>query len=213
MAPNDDLAADLADERRALADLLESLTPEQWQTQTLCAAWDVHQMAAHLLAPTEGSTGLLLRLMVRSRGNVDRLGLLVTEHFADLPPEELVARIRANAEVDTAPPFVGMLGPYTDALVHGEDIRIPLGIVDDRPPTRWEPSLDFLLSRRARFGFLPSAAPALTYAATDLTWTRGAGPRVEAPAAALALALTGRAPRLDELVGPGARLLRAFALR
>ncbi len=205
------LVDDLADERLALADLLEGLTPEQWHVQTLCPAWDVHQMAAHLVAPVEGSTGLLLRLMVRSRLSPDRLGLLVTEHFADLPADELVTRLRAHARTELAPPFVGLLGPYTDALVHGEDIRVPLGIRDDRPPQRWAPTLDFLLSRRARLGFLPAAAPRLTYAATDVAWAHGAGPRVEGPAAALALALTRRTPRLDELAGPGVDTLVGWA--
>jgi uncharacterized protein (TIGR03083 family) len=201
----------LEEERLVLADLLEGLTPEQWRAQTLCAAWDVHQMAAHLVAPVDGSTGLLLRLTVRSRFSPDRLGLLVTDHFAGLGDAELVARLRAHARTDFAPPLVGLLGPYTDALVHGEDIRVPLGIGDDRPPQRWAPSLDFLLSRRARLGFRPAAAPRLTYAATDLAWSHGSGPRVEGPAAALALALTCRTARLDELAGPGARILDAWA--
>jgi uncharacterized protein (TIGR03083 family) len=206
-----DLPALLTAERLALADLLDSLAPEQWEVQTLCPAWTVHQMAAHLVAPIEGSTGLLLRSVARARGNADRLGLLVTEAFADLPSTELVRRLRAGAGQVAAPPFVGILGPVTDALVHGEDIRIPLGLSDPGPAERWRPSLDFLLSRRARFGFLPGAAPRLTYAATDTDWTGGAGPRVEAPAGALALALLRRTPRLDELAGPGAEALRSWA--
>lgn len=34
-----DLPAALVAERLALADLLESLTAEQWQVPTLCAGW------------------------------------------------------------------------------------------------------------------------------------------------------------------------------
>lgn len=30
-------------ERRDLADYLETLTPEQWRAQSLCAEWTVHQ--------------------------------------------------------------------------------------------------------------------------------------------------------------------------
>lgn len=203
----------LADERRALAGLLESLTPEQWHVQTLCPAWDVRGMAAHLVVPTEFSTAEMLLGMLRAGGSPDRLAVDMAARRAVLEPSELVARLRDGARSTTAPPIVGLLGPYTDALVHGEDLRIPLGIVDDRPASRWRPTLYFLMTPRARVGFLPSAKPRLTYAATDTAWTGGAGPRVEAPAAALALALMGRTPRLGELVGPGAAALRAYALR
>lgn len=208
------LLDDLADERRALADLLESLDADQWRTPTLCDAWTVHDMAAHLVAPVLGTTRMLVSAMLRSRGNPARLGVLVTDYFTGLTPDELVAALREHADVAFAPPVVGIGGPWTDALVHGEDVRVPLGITDARAPGRWGPALDFLLSRRARVGgFLPGAAPHLTYAATDSAWTGGAGPRVEAPAAALALALTGRVARLDELAGPGSEVLRAFAAR
>ena len=44
-----DLYAALADERRAIAARLDTLTPEQWRTPSLCSSWTVHQMATHLL--------------------------------------------------------------------------------------------------------------------------------------------------------------------
>ena len=203
----------LAAERRALADLLESLTPQQWRVRTLCPAWDVHGMAAHLVVPTEFSTAEMLTEMVRARGNPDRLSVAMAATRARRSSADLVEALRTGARSTKAPPVVGLVGPYTDALVHGEDLRIPLGVADERPAQRWQPALDFLMTPRARIGFLSAARPALTYAATDSTWTGGAGPRVEAPAAALALALLGRTARLDELVGPGSAVLRAHATR
>ena len=39
-------------ERRSLADLLESLTDDQWNTPSLCQGWRVRDVAAHVaLAP------------------------------------------------------------------------------------------------------------------------------------------------------------------
>jgi len=35
-------------ERLAFIDLLESLTEDQWQTPSLCSAWTVEHVAAHL---------------------------------------------------------------------------------------------------------------------------------------------------------------------
>ena len=36
------------DQRAGLADLLESLTPEQWVAPSLCEGWRVRDVAAHL---------------------------------------------------------------------------------------------------------------------------------------------------------------------
>ncbi len=35
--------------RHALIEVLESLTPEQWQLPTVCPGWTVHDVALHLL--------------------------------------------------------------------------------------------------------------------------------------------------------------------
>ena len=203
---------DLADERRALADLLESLTPDQWQVQTLCPAWTVHDMAAHLVVPTEFSKVEMITTMLRARGDTDRLAVLMAARRAQLSSSELVARLRANATSHKAPPIIGVLGPYVDALVHGEDIRTPLGLVDTRPAERWRAALDFLVSSKAKIGFRTRALPDLWFQATDVEWQYGVGDVVSGPAAALGLALMSRdTGRLDELDGPGADRLRAWA--
>nr|WP_281385921.1 maleylpyruvate isomerase family mycothiol-dependent enzyme [Nocardioides luti] len=201
----------MAEERRGIADLLEGLTPAQWRVQTLCPAWDVQGMAAHLLTPATFSTREMVTTLVRTRADLDRVSVEMASRRAVHPPETLVALLREHAAARTAPPVVGVLGPYTDALVHVQDIVIPLGLTDHRPAERWRPTLDFLLSWRARVGFLPRAAPALRYVATDLDWSHGDGPVVEGPGAALGLALMRRTPRLGDLAGPGAETLRAWA--
>ena len=203
----------LADERRSIADLLDGLTPEQWQVQSLCAAWDVRQLVAHLVVPLTVRRRELALGMIRSRGSVDRLMVDLVADRAALAPAELVALLRDRASRRFAPPVVGVLGPYTDLLVHQQDLLIPLGMQDERPPARWRPSLDFLMSPRARLGFLASAKPTLTYRATDLDWQHGTGDVVSGPAAAIALALLGRTPRLDELDGPGSPVLAVHAAR
>ncbi|MFY0407793.1 maleylpyruvate isomerase family mycothiol-dependent enzyme [Solicola sp. PLA-1-18] len=206
-----DLWDDLADERRAIADLLESLTPEQWATQTLCEAWDVHAMAAHLAVPCTFSTLEMVTTMVRARGNPDRLSVLMAARRAELSPAELVALLREKAGARKAPPIVGVLGPYTDALVHTQDVMVPLDLNDDRPAVRWLPSLEFLVSRRARVGFVAAPLPAVRMEATDMGWAHGAGPEVRGTAADLALAMLRRTARLDALTGEGAPVLREWA--
>ncbi|CAN5455950.1 maleylpyruvate isomerase family mycothiol-dependent enzyme [soil metagenome] len=208
-----DIYTALAAERRAIADRLETLTPEQWQVQTLCDAWDVRQLVSHLVVASEFTLGEAVAGMVKARGNPDRLQQVLVDKRTTLSPSELIARLRANAGARKKPPIVGILGPYTDALVHAEDMWIPLGFTDDRDPERWRASLDFLMTKTATVGFLPKPAPALWYQATDLEWQHGTGDVVSGTASALALAILGRTPRLDELDGPGADALRAYARR
>lgn len=209
---DDELRAALAEERRALADLLEGLTDEQWQTQSLCSEWTVKAVAVHLLPGAGTGMGEFLGAVLRSRGSFHRASeSLVAKYVASMSNADVVAQMRAEAEDRWAPPVLGIIGPATDTLVHGEDIRVPLGITDDRPPARWESALDFLVSRKATMGFTPGRVPDLWYQATDAEWQHGRADVVSGPAAALALALTGRSARLDELDGPGAGELRRHA--
>ena len=45
----------LEDERLAFADLLDTLTPEQWDTPSLCGDWTVAEVATHMLVGPTGS--------------------------------------------------------------------------------------------------------------------------------------------------------------
>lgn len=208
-----ELWAALADERRAIADRLDTLTAEQWATPSLCSAWTVHQMAAHLLVSCDFTVAEAVVALARARGNPDTLQLILARKRARLSSPDIVAQLREKAEARKAPPVVGMLGPYTDALVHQLDMWIPLGLDDERPVERWRPALDFLMTKKATVGFLPAPVPDLWYQATDLEWQHGTGDVVSGAAADLGLAILGRTPRLDRLDGPGAQALRAFARR
>ena len=42
----------LEDERLRFADLLDGLTPEQWETRSLCGGWTVAEVATHMMAGT-----------------------------------------------------------------------------------------------------------------------------------------------------------------
>jgi uncharacterized protein (TIGR03083 family) len=201
----------VAAERRALADLLETLGPEQWETPSLCSGWTVRHVAAHVMVGPAGSPAAFLRAMVRGRGSFARANTLLAEDRARRPTATLVADLREHAENRFTPPTMDWHAPLTDLLVHRLDITVPLGLDPGRPLEPWADVLDFLVSRRATRGFLPRGLPGLTYAATDGDWSRGNGPRVEAPVEALALAIARRPVRLDQLTGPGAETLRTWA--
>ena len=201
----------IAAERRALADLLDGLGPEQWASPSLCAGWTVRHVTAHLMAGPTGSWVGFLRAMVRARGSFDRANHLLADDRARLPTTTLVTDLREHAEDRFTPPGLDWHAPLTDLLVHRLDITVPLGLDHGRSPDPWADALDLLVSRKGAPAFLPRGLPRLTYAATDTDWSQGSGSRVEGPAEALALALTRRPVRLDQRSGPGSEQLRTWA--
>ena len=118
--------------------------------------------------------------------------------------------MRANAESHFTPPGSGPLAPLTDTLIHGQDLRLPLGIEDRRPTERWAQSLAFLVTPAAQRGFVPTTLPSVRIAADDVDLTHGEGDLVTGPAWALSMALTLRPAALSHLRGPGLPALTAW---
>lgn len=201
-------------ERAGLADLLEGLTPQQWEQPSLCPSWRVHDVAAHLtLAHTGAATAA--RDLARARGSFDRMIRDAALRQARQPREQLVRTLRVMVGSRRRAPGVTSLEPLLDALVHGQDIAVPLGLERQMPrdaaaaaATRaWQ--LPWPLSRafRAR-----QRLAGLHLVATDTDWSVGAGARVEGPVQGLLLLLTGRQAGLDQLSGPGLPRARASVL-
>ena len=186
--------AEIADERRGFADLIDTLTAEQLATPSLCLGWTVHDIAAHLVLPMVTNMALT-RSLARIKS-----------------PAELAALLRKHAESRFTPPVgLGSIAPLTDAIVHAQDARRPLGIAREIPPARLLAILAFQVSPLAARGFVPKARTAgLSFAASDLDWTAGDGPLVQGTGEALMMALCGRRVALDELTGDG---LAEFASR
>jgi uncharacterized protein (TIGR03083 family) len=201
----------IAAERRAIADMLDGLTPQQWETQSLCTGWTVRHVAAHLSVVLTHGMGTFLVATIRAGGNLHRANRIVVAREAARPIPDIIGDLRANADSRFTPPGLGSEAPLTEVLLHGEDIRVPLGIADGRPAERWRGALDFLLSPKGRRGFAAKGVPDLHYVATDTEWAHGSGDEVHGPAAALGLTISGRPARLSELGGPGLAAVRAWA--
>jgi uncharacterized protein (TIGR03083 family) len=194
----------IASERRALADQLDSLSPEQWGTQSLCDAWTVRDVAAHLVLPHKTSIPAFLVTLVAAGGSFSRANVAMTAKEAKRPPTDLVADIRRYADSRTKPPGFGSEAPLTEVLVHGQDIRIPLGLEDTSATGSWAAALDFLVMPKARRGFVSRSLQGFRFVASDADWEYGRGQEVRGPAVALALAMMGRRARSDDLTGSGA---------
>jgi uncharacterized protein (TIGR03083 family) len=203
----------IAAERRAMADTLDSLTPEQWEAQSLCAGWTVRHVAAHLSVTLTHGMGTFVVAAIRAGGNLHRANRIIVAREAVRPIPDIVGDLRANADSRFTPPGLGSEAPLTEILLHCEDIRVPLSIADNGPAERWRGALDFLVSPKGRRGFAAKGVPELRYVATDTEWAHGSGDEVRGPAAALGLTISGRPARLGELDGPGLAAVRAWAGR
>jgi uncharacterized protein (TIGR03083 family) len=204
-----DVYAEIASARRDLADYLDTLDDEAWQTQSLCSEWTVREVAGHLSMPLSTPGPKVLMAIVANGFNFNKANdKLSRARAAKLSPKELAAALRDNAEHRFKPPFLGPEAPLTDLTVHAADIRRPLGQTVPVPKERARAVLEFLV--KAPQGFVSKKRIAgLRFEATDIDWAHGEGPVVRGPAEALILAITGRTVALDELEGDGVATLRS----
>ncbi|MGJ0120613.1 maleylpyruvate isomerase family mycothiol-dependent enzyme [Williamsia sp. MIQD14] len=199
----DDMFDAIAAERGELADVLDGLDDAQWATQSLCSEWTVRDVAGHLVMPLITGPMTIARTVFRVRGNLARANVVSSRKVAVDHRDELPSLLRAHAESHFTPPFGGPEAPLTDLLVHGQDIRRPLGLTRGFDPARLRVALDFL-STRGAFAFGASRAD-VTWVATDLDWRSGraGAPEIRGPAEAVLLARAGRRVALADLTGDG----------
>lgn len=188
-------------ERADLADLLATLTPAQWDAPSLCDGWRVRDVVAHAFSYEElGLAGLIGRFL--GNGLVPaRVNAAGVAAFADHSTDDLLAIVRRCRRPRGLTTGFGGKIALTDAVIHHQDIRRPLGLPREIPSERL----------RVVLGFACTAPPigaskrikGLTLTATDLDWTAGDGPAVEGPAESLLMAIAGRRGVAQELTGPG----------
>lgn len=204
-----DIFGEIADERRAMADLLASLTDEQLAVQSLCTDWNVHEVAAHLIVPLEVGLPRFMLTILLNRGSFDRANSRLAHAQARRPVVEIIEVLRRRADSHFTPPGAGPEAPLTDVLVHGLDIRWPLGLTRPLQHERLQTSLTFLAHPASKSNATRGGFTGLRLEAPDVDWTHGEGPTVRGEAEALLLAMTGRTVALDHLEGDGVGVLRA----
>jgi uncharacterized protein (TIGR03083 family) len=203
----DDLWSAVAAERRALADDLAGLTPEQWRTRSLCQSWNVAQVLAHMT-----STATLTPLTFA--GSFARAGFSfssfantqIRKHLGPDRDATLAGFVAVTDSRKSPPgPKASWLG---EAIVHAEDIRRPLGIVHTYDAAAVRHVADFYKGSDTLIG-TRSRIAGLSLRATDADWTHGEGELVEGPMLPLLLAMTGRRAGCDDLTGPGVATLES----
>lgn len=176
-------------ERAWLADLLESLTDDEWRTPSLCDAWTVRDVGAHITFAQSSVREIL--------GPAARSGFRYNAFVRDsalrspLTHEEIVAKIRSFLGSRRRVAFITDLEPLIDILVHNQDVARPLGITHPMPPDAAAAAADRVLTTPA--GIKRWRSPkGVRLVATDTDWAWGEGQTVEAPMESHLMRLTGR---------------------
>jgi uncharacterized protein (TIGR03083 family) len=199
----------IAAQRRRICDMADSLSDDQLASASLCGAWTVKDVLAHLLMALETSTTTFVLAMARAKGDFARANVALTAKVAVRPASELIAGLRAKADSRFTPPGSDWHAPLTDNYIHAIDIARPLGLIAPADQADVPDILTFLLSPAARRGFVPVTLPALAVQTADGSFSTGTGPNLVGSAEDLMLALTGRPAGLPGLSGDGVAALRS----
>jgi uncharacterized protein (TIGR03083 family) len=198
----------IAAERKDLADLLETLTTDQWGTESLCTGWTVRVVAGHLVGWYRRSLASMIAKVVTTR-SVDKTVNYFAMTDAQTPTADLIGDLRRNATNRFTPPFAPPEHPLTEIITHSLDIRVPLGLSTSLPPEHVNRSLDYLVSKAATRGMVPKdRVRGLSLSTTDTGWSHGDGPEARGPAVCLLLTVMGRPIGLEGLQGEGVPSLR-----
>ncbi|WP_432563882.1 maleylpyruvate isomerase family mycothiol-dependent enzyme [Kineococcus sp. SYSU DK003] len=193
--------------RAALADDLAALSDEQWRSPSLCSGWTVEQTLAHLTSAARMTPFRWVRSVLAAglRADVHNRRRLA-EHLGPGPSgtlerfREVVPSLRAPSRHAAA-----WLG---EVLVHGQDVRRPLGLPGSAPVQAWTVVARFYAARNFAVDSR-TVARGLRLVADDGPFAVGSGPQVVGSTEALVMAMAGRAAYLPELSGPGASFVRS----
>jgi len=123
----------------SLADLLEKLPPDEWETPSECEGWRVRDAVGHIVwrvgTPNRQLLSSAFSAWRRNGFRVDRAIDAESKAIAQAEPVELLARLRAIAADKAAGRGRTGVSELTEVVVHGFDITHPLGLTLPVSPT------------------------------------------------------------------------------
>jgi len=194
-------------ERQAMVETWAGLQAEAWATPSLCTGWSVQETAGHILAAAEQTPGNFYKELISAGFRFNVFTERAARRLGALDPAELIERLRARTTTTNHPPapVLAMLG---EIVVHGEDIRRPLGLSHKVPVEALVAVADSYKKSNILIGG-KRRITGLQLRADDVDWSNGAGPEVSGPMASLVLAMAGRPEGLVDLTGEGVATLKA----
>ncbi|WP_306362249.1 maleylpyruvate isomerase family mycothiol-dependent enzyme [Nocardia sp. CC227C] len=187
-----DLRAHTTAERERLAELLGTLTPDQWAAPSLCAGWRVREVVAHMTMPYRIS---ILRFAIglaaaRFSFNryADRAAHADTRRLSDA---DLLTCLRDNVNHPWRPPGGDPAAALGHDVIHGLDITEPLGL-----PAAPADRIALVLGDgdQKALAYFGVDLTGVQLRATDADCTIGSGSPIDMPAKDILLTVTGRRP-------------------
>jgi uncharacterized protein (TIGR03083 family) len=193
-------------QRAEFAETLATLSTEQWDSPSWCAGWSVRETVGHVVAAAEQTPANFYKELASASFRFTTFTERGAKRFGAFAPEDLIHRLQARTSTTNHPPapIMAMLG---EIVVHGEDVRRPLGLGGHQVP---EAALVGLADSWKKSNLLIGAkrrVAGLALRATDVSWAHGDGPEVSGPLHSLVLAMVGRKGALGDLSGEGVAAL------
>lgn len=197
-----EIAAAVKREREKLLSDLRVIDRDAWDAQSLCDEWRVRDVVGHLIRLGDYYKGLhrITRDLLRSGLRLNRALSGAGRRVGNAPPDELLdrledARYEETLVFRTHPQPLFALAEW---IVHGQDIRRPLGLTTSFESralmaiadvsTKWYTWGGRQRRRRERFE------------ATDAEWATGEGPPVlRGPMEAVVMVLFAREAAMADL--------------
>lgn len=198
-----------AERRRLVADLSE-LRDDQWRLPSLCPGWDVHDVLAHLVDTARTGRATFVCDLLRARMDFDRANQNGIARHKRQDPGDTLEALGEAVDLTRTPP-ASLATRLVEAVVHGEDIRRPLGIAGSYPEPAIVQALVYQVRTPVSFGGGRERAAGLRLVdrRTGASW--GQGDAVEADAIDLLLAVSGRRVERASFTGSGASRLAGAA--
>jgi uncharacterized protein (TIGR03083 family) len=197
------IAQGIAEEYRALADLLEEAGPQVWDEWSLCQGWRTREVVAHVTMPVRYSGPAFMAELDAAGGDFTRLSNAVAARDGALPIESLLAGLRSAELHGWQPPGGGEDGAFTHCVIHCLDIIEAVPFSRRVPDERIAHVLSLVADPRVP-NLFGTDLSGVELRADDLDWFRGEGTLVEGPAQALALVACGRLLPAGRLRGEAA---------
>ncbi len=163
------------EERQALANDVAGLGPDRWSTHSLCAGWTVEDVLAHMVATAKMTPAKFFSGLASSGFRFNAMSARDIAKEKGSSGADTLEHFNAVLDRTTHPPgpLTAMLG---EQVVHGEDIRRPLGMTRKYPDESLKTVADFFKGSNLLIGGKKRVA-GVSLRATDMDWSSGAGPK------------------------------------
>jgi uncharacterized protein (TIGR03083 family) len=116
-------------ERERLAALFGDLSPQQWDTPSLCEGWRVREVVAHITMPFRTKPLAVMAGTIGAGFSFSKYADRDARSAArEKSAAELVDLLRRNTGNPWQPPGGGAIGALSHDVIHGLDATEPLGL-------------------------------------------------------------------------------------